>query len=124
MNSLRFLSKIWSKANRIKQFTLPKPQGNKGVFGQLIDLKIGDLICTQFNIVKDFYNYNFGIARLGLNVLIKKYGRKNFIRQNTPLGRTASPVEIAGVVSFLSSKDSDFVTGAVIPVDGGLGMGH
>ena len=50
--------------------------------------------------------------------------RKNFIRQNTPLGRTASPEEVAGVVSFLSSKDSDFITGAVIPVDGGLGMGH
>ncbi len=50
--------------------------------------------------------------------------RKNIIKQNTPLGRTASAVEIAGVVSFLSSKDSDFITGAVIPVDGGLGMGH
>ncbi len=50
--------------------------------------------------------------------------RKTFIKTNTPLGRTASPSEIAGVVSFLSSKDSDFITGAVIPVDGGLGMGH
>lgn len=50
--------------------------------------------------------------------------RKNFIKQNTPLGRTANPAEIAGVVSFLSSKDADFITGAVIPVDGGLGMGH
>jgi 3-oxoacyl-[acyl-carrier protein] reductase len=50
--------------------------------------------------------------------------RKNYIKQNTPLGRTANPSEIAGVVSFLSSKDSDFITGAVIPVDGGLGMGH
>lgn len=41
-----------------------------------------------------------------------------------PLGRTASPQEIAGVVAFLASQDGAYITGAVIPVDGGLGMGH
>jgi NAD(P)-dependent dehydrogenase (short-subunit alcohol dehydrogenase family) len=41
-----------------------------------------------------------------------------------PLGRMASADEIAGTVAFLASADAAYITGAVIPVDGGLGMGH
>ena len=41
-----------------------------------------------------------------------------------PLARMARADEIAGVVAFLASTDAAYITGAVIPVDGGLGMGH
>ena len=41
-----------------------------------------------------------------------------------PLGRIATTQEIAAAVAFLASQDAAYITGAVIPVDGGLGMGH
>jgi len=41
-----------------------------------------------------------------------------------PMGRFASVEEVTGVVRFLASPESAYITGAVIPVDGGLGMGH
>ncbi|GAA3823639.1 3-oxoacyl-[acyl-carrier-protein] reductase [Sphaerisporangium flaviroseum] len=46
------------------------------------------------------------------------------IYKTIPLGRPASAAEIARVVKFLASDDAAYITGAVIPVDGGLGMGH
>ena len=41
-----------------------------------------------------------------------------------PAGRFAQTDEVAGVVLFLASDDAAYINGAVIPVDGGLGMGH
>jgi 3-oxoacyl-[acyl-carrier protein] reductase len=43
---------------------------------------------------------------------------------NIPAGRFATPEEVASVVRFVASDDAAYITGAVIPVDGGLGMGH
>lgn len=50
--------------------------------------------------------------------------RREEIAKSVPLGRFCSADEIASVVSFVASKDSGYITGALIPVDGGLGMGH
>lgn len=45
-------------------------------------------------------------------------------KKNIPAGRFAESKEVAGVVSWLASDAAAYVSGAVIPVDGGLGMGH
>lgn len=50
--------------------------------------------------------------------------RREALTAAVPLGRLASPDEIAGTITFLASADAAFITGAIIPVDGGLGMGH
>ncbi|MFD5321694.1 3-oxoacyl-[acyl-carrier-protein] reductase [Streptomyces sp. NPDC127098] len=50
--------------------------------------------------------------------------RRAEVMANVPLGRYAQPEEVAGVVRFLTSDAAAYITGAVIPVDGGLGMGH
>ena len=50
--------------------------------------------------------------------------RRDEIAKSVPLQRFCSAEEIADVVTFLASPQASYITGAVIPVDGGLGMGH
>jgi len=50
--------------------------------------------------------------------------QRDGIVKQVPLGRYAQPEEIAASVRFLASDEAAYITGAVIPVDGGLGMGH
>jgi len=45
-------------------------------------------------------------------------------KANIPAGRFATADEVAGVVTWLAGDDAAYISGAVIPVDGGLGMGH
>jgi 3-oxoacyl-[acyl-carrier protein] reductase len=56
-------------------------------------------------------------AELGAD-LVKKYG------EQIPLGRFGSVDDVASTVEFLVSEAAGYITGALIPVDGGLGMGH
>jgi len=64
-----------------------------------------------------------GPVETDMTAALTEEQRTNMI-DAVPLGRTATPQEIAGVVAFLASQDAAYITGAVIPVDGGLGMGH
>ena len=50
--------------------------------------------------------------------------RREQVLASIPAGRTARADEIAAVLAFLASDEASYVNGAVIPVDGGLGMGH
>jgi 3-oxoacyl-[acyl-carrier protein] reductase len=50
--------------------------------------------------------------------------RKKTILSGIPLGRMAAAQEVAAAVAFLAGPDAAYITGAVLPVDGGLGMGH
>lgn len=45
-------------------------------------------------------------------------------KKRIPAGRFASPEEVAKVVAWMASDEASYISGAVIPVDGGLGMGH
>ncbi|MFH8804565.1 beta-ketoacyl-ACP reductase [Streptomyces sp. NPDC017936] len=50
--------------------------------------------------------------------------QRTAVLSKVPLGRSAEPTEVAAAVRFLASEDAAYITGAVLPVDGGWGMGH
>lgn len=50
--------------------------------------------------------------------------RQDDIAASIPLGRFCDPKEVAEVVAFIASSRAGYISGAIIPVDGGLGMGH
>ncbi len=50
--------------------------------------------------------------------------RQQEILEQVPLKRMATAEEVAATIAFLASDEAGYITGAVIPVDGGLGMGH
>jgi 3-oxoacyl-[acyl-carrier protein] reductase len=50
--------------------------------------------------------------------------RRSEIAASVPMGRFCSSAEVASVVAFIASEKASYITGALIPVDGGLGMGH
>ena len=50
--------------------------------------------------------------------------QRKAILAGVPLSQSAAAAEIASAVAFLASADAAYITGAVLPVDGGLGMGH
>lgn len=64
-----------------------------------------------------------GFVDTDMTAVLDDAQRAQIIGQ-VPLGRYASPAEVAAVVDFLASEAAGYVTGALVPVDGGLGMGH
>jgi 3-oxoacyl-[acyl-carrier protein] reductase len=64
-----------------------------------------------------------GFVETEMTAVLPEETQKQY-KSQIPLGRFASVDDVASVVHWLGSDDAAYVTGAVIPVDGGLGMGH
>jgi len=64
-----------------------------------------------------------GFIETDMTAELPEEQQKQYLSQ-IPAARFASPVEVARVITWLASDDAGYISGAVIPVDGGLGMGH
>ena len=64
-----------------------------------------------------------GVIDTEMTAVLPDEQKKSYLA-TIPAGRFATPEEVASVVRFVASDDAGYITGAVIPVDGGLGMGH
>ena len=64
-----------------------------------------------------------GFVETDMTSALNETLREKYVAQ-IPLGRFCSPEEVAAVVKFIASPEASYITGAVIPVDGGMGMGH
>jgi 3-oxoacyl-[acyl-carrier protein] reductase len=64
-----------------------------------------------------------GFIETDMTAELPEEQQKQYLSQ-IPAARFASPTEVARVIAWLASDDAGYISGAVIPVDGGLGMGH
>lgn len=64
-----------------------------------------------------------GFVATDMTAALSEARQKEIIGQ-VPLGRMATADEVASAIAFVASEEAGYITGAVIPVDGGLGMGH
>jgi 3-oxoacyl-[acyl-carrier protein] reductase len=64
-----------------------------------------------------------GFVETEMTAALEEATQESYLKQ-IPLGRYASAEEVAGVVRWIAGDEAAYITGAVVPVDGGLGMGH